>query len=185
MCKKVKLIKMSNFTFFHNVFYAICILKSFNNHISFVTCIFFEFGMVSKWCIREWVKFENRKQNETDWPRATSFATSFKMPCNLIVQLYCTYFAHDLTMILGDESRSGVNFFKPFTTRPSNKNFANHFILSILVGYSNDIALIFQLHRPNVPVMWQVTWKKTRDPNYLLTIDISSLILPKRLNCRI
>ena len=28
--KKVKLLKMSNFNFFHNVFYAICILKSFN-----------------------------------------------------------------------------------------------------------------------------------------------------------
>ena len=53
--KKVKLLKMSNFTFFHNVFYAICILKSFNSHISVVVCSFFEFGMVSKWCIREWV----------------------------------------------------------------------------------------------------------------------------------
>ena len=28
--KKVKLLKMSNFTFFHNVFFAICIFKSFN-----------------------------------------------------------------------------------------------------------------------------------------------------------
>ena len=28
--KKVKLLKMSNFTFFHNVFYAIWTLKSFN-----------------------------------------------------------------------------------------------------------------------------------------------------------
>ena len=27
---KVKLLKMSNFNFFHNVFYAICILKSFD-----------------------------------------------------------------------------------------------------------------------------------------------------------
>ena len=26
----MKLLKMSNFTFFHNVFYAICVLKSFN-----------------------------------------------------------------------------------------------------------------------------------------------------------
>ena len=47
---------MSNFTFFHNVFYAICILKSFKNHVSVVVCSFFEFGTVSKWCIREWVK---------------------------------------------------------------------------------------------------------------------------------
>ena len=27
-----------------------------NSHISIVVCNFFEFGMVSKWCIREWVK---------------------------------------------------------------------------------------------------------------------------------
>ena len=53
--KKVKLLKMSNFTFFHNVFCAICILKSFNSNI-LVICSFFEFGTVSKWCNREWVK---------------------------------------------------------------------------------------------------------------------------------
>ena len=47
---------MSNFTFFHNVFYAICILKSFKSHISVVVCSFFEFGTVSKWCFRERVK---------------------------------------------------------------------------------------------------------------------------------
>ena len=29
--KKVKLLKMSNFTFFHNVFYATCILRLFNH----------------------------------------------------------------------------------------------------------------------------------------------------------
>ena len=56
MWKKVKLLKMSNFTFYHYVFYAICILKSFNSHISVAICSFFEFGTVSKWCIREWVK---------------------------------------------------------------------------------------------------------------------------------
>ena len=55
--KKVKLLKMRNFAFFHNVFYAICILKSFNSHISVVVCSFFEFRMVSKWCIREWVMY--------------------------------------------------------------------------------------------------------------------------------
>ena len=43
MFKKVILLKMSNFTFFHNVFYAICTLKSFNSHISVVVCSFFEF----------------------------------------------------------------------------------------------------------------------------------------------
>ena len=52
MWKKVKLLKMSNFTFFHNVLYAICILKPFNSHISVVVCSFFEFRMVSKWCIK-------------------------------------------------------------------------------------------------------------------------------------
>ena len=46
---------MSNFTFSLDVFYAICVLKSFNTHISAVICSFFEFGTVSKWCIREWV----------------------------------------------------------------------------------------------------------------------------------
>ena len=38
--------------FSHNVFYAICILKFFNSHISVVVCSFFEFGTVSKWFIR-------------------------------------------------------------------------------------------------------------------------------------
>ena len=45
----------SNFTFFHNVFYAICISKSFDSHILVIICSFFEFGTVTKWCIREWV----------------------------------------------------------------------------------------------------------------------------------
>ena len=52
----MKLLKMSNFTFSQSDFYAICILKSCNSHISGVACSFFEFGTVSKWCIREWVK---------------------------------------------------------------------------------------------------------------------------------
>ena len=54
--KKVKLLKMSNFIFYHDVSYAICILKSFNSHISVAVCKFFKFGTVSKWCVREWVK---------------------------------------------------------------------------------------------------------------------------------
>ena len=29
----------------------------YNSHFSFVVCSFFEFGMVSKWSIREWVKW--------------------------------------------------------------------------------------------------------------------------------
>ena len=43
--EKLKLVKITNFTFFHSVFYGICILKSFNSHISVVVCSFFEFGM--------------------------------------------------------------------------------------------------------------------------------------------
>ena len=31
--EKVKFLKMSNFTFSHNVFHAICILKYFTSHI--------------------------------------------------------------------------------------------------------------------------------------------------------
>ena len=54
--RKVKLLKMSNFTFFLNVFNAICILKSLNSHVSVVVCSVFEFGMISKWYIREWIK---------------------------------------------------------------------------------------------------------------------------------
>ena len=50
---KVELLRMSYFTFFHNVFYATCTLKSFNSHIYVVVFSLFEFGMVSKWCIRE------------------------------------------------------------------------------------------------------------------------------------
>ena len=53
---KREIAQMSNFTFFHNVFYAICILKFFNSHISVVVWNFFELGTVSKQCIREWVK---------------------------------------------------------------------------------------------------------------------------------
>ena len=59
--KKVTLLKMSNFTFFHNVFYAICILKSFKSYISLAVCRFFKFEMVSKWWMMEWVKpFPNK-----------------------------------------------------------------------------------------------------------------------------
>ena len=58
----MKLLKMSNFTFFHNVFYAISILKSFISHISVAACSFFEFGKVSKWCIGERVKWSSDTQ---------------------------------------------------------------------------------------------------------------------------
>ena len=39
-------------------FYAFCILKPFNSHISVVVGSFFEFGMVSKWSIMDCVKTE-------------------------------------------------------------------------------------------------------------------------------
>ena len=55
----MKLLKTSNFTFYHNVFYAIFISKVFNSHVSDV--VLFEFGKVSKWYIREWVKSTNQQ----------------------------------------------------------------------------------------------------------------------------
>ena len=78
--KKVKLLKMSNFTFIHNVFYAICISKSFNSKISVVICSFFEFETVSKWYIREWGN--------------TSAGHSRLVLCNkeqLLSRRYCVY----------------------------------------------------------------------------------------------
>ena len=45
--------------FFQIVFYAICILKFFNSYISVVVCNFFEFGTVSKWCIKPWSHWGN------------------------------------------------------------------------------------------------------------------------------
>ena len=53
---KGEIAQMSNFTFFHYVFKTICILKLYKSHILVVVCSFFEFGMVPKWCIMEWVK---------------------------------------------------------------------------------------------------------------------------------
>ena len=38
------------------------ILKSLNNHISIVVGSFFEFGTVTKWCIREWVNALKKKK---------------------------------------------------------------------------------------------------------------------------
>ena len=58
--QKGEVVQISNFTFFHNVFYAISILESFNSHILVVFCSFFEFGTVLKWRIRELVKFSVR-----------------------------------------------------------------------------------------------------------------------------
>ena len=36
MVETGEIAQISNFSFFHNVFYGICILKSFNSHISVV-----------------------------------------------------------------------------------------------------------------------------------------------------
>ena len=61
--KKVKLLFLSNFTFFRNVFYALYILKSFNSHYSVVVCNFLELGTMSKWCIRNRVNASAIKKN--------------------------------------------------------------------------------------------------------------------------
>ena len=92
--EKGEIAQMSNFTFFLNVFHAICILKSFDSHITVVICSFFEFWTVSKWFIREWVNlplivwriFQPFKQQINVWC-LTLFSTSFHL--YLISQ--CTY----------------------------------------------------------------------------------------------
>ena len=81
---KVKLLKLSNFTFFHNVFYAIGIIKSFNSHISVVVCSFFKFGMVSKWCIRYWIK---SCCGTSSW-RPTCHLQNLGLPCMYMYFLF-------------------------------------------------------------------------------------------------
>ena len=59
--EKGEIAQNEQFHLSHNVFYAICILKSFNIHISVVVCSFIKFGTVSKWCTRECVNpFPNK-----------------------------------------------------------------------------------------------------------------------------
>ena len=53
--KKVKLIKMSNFTFFHNVFYAILSFKSFNSHILVVIFSLFNLGRSQNGVLGNWL----------------------------------------------------------------------------------------------------------------------------------
>ena len=55
-CGKGKIAQKEQFHLFPQCFLGNVYLKSFNRHISIVLCSFFEFGTVSKWCIREWVK---------------------------------------------------------------------------------------------------------------------------------
>ena len=85
--KKVKLLKMSNFTFFHNVFYAICILKSFNSHISVVLCSSFEFRTVSKWCNGEWVNSLPDNEN-VDLSKLKAFAENKLNMIKMMVYLF-------------------------------------------------------------------------------------------------
>ena len=59
-CEKGAIAQNEQFHLFQDVFYAICILKSFNSHISVVVCSFFELEMVSKWCIRECVNIVSK-----------------------------------------------------------------------------------------------------------------------------
>ena len=91
MWKKVKLLKMNNFTFFHNVFYAICIFKSFNSHISVVVCRFFIFATASKLCIREWVKLPFTKARHVSIHHPT---------CPRKYQVCCTNVAMSTTVYL-------------------------------------------------------------------------------------
>ena len=87
--KKVKLFKTSNFTFFRNGLYAICILKSFNSHIVIVVvCCFFEFGTASKWNIRELVNADDE-----------SLSLSLSNVCGNYCP-FCNKTLHDIWMIL-------------------------------------------------------------------------------------
>ena len=44
------------FHLFPQCFLCNMYLKILKSNISVVVCSFFEFGTVSKWCVREWVK---------------------------------------------------------------------------------------------------------------------------------
>ena len=80
---------MSNCNFFHNVFYAISALKSFNSHFSVALCSFFVFGMVSKWLTREWVNCgslnrsdcEKEKEKNADQHHFLLVTTCFQKLC--------------------------------------------------------------------------------------------------------
>ena len=63
--EKGEIAQNEQFHLFQNVFYAISIFKSCNSNISSVVCSFFDFGMVSKWCIREWVNDPKESPIET------------------------------------------------------------------------------------------------------------------------
>ena len=92
--------------FFHNVFNAIWTLKSCTSHISVVVCSFFEFGIVSKLCMRKLLKLQSASFNMTYlrkmptesricsfshdvlWPTEGRFYGLTSM--SLILQMLCT-----------------------------------------------------------------------------------------------
>ena len=51
-----KSFKNEQFHLFPQCFLCNLYLKNFNSHISFVVCSCFEFGTISKWCIRNGLK---------------------------------------------------------------------------------------------------------------------------------
>ena len=53
--EKGEIAQNEQFHIFPPFLYATGILKSCNCHISVLVCNFFQFEMVSKWCIGEWV----------------------------------------------------------------------------------------------------------------------------------
>ena len=57
MAEKGEIAQNKQFQPFPHCFLCDFILKSFDSHISVVVCSFFEFGTLSKWLIREWVKY--------------------------------------------------------------------------------------------------------------------------------
>ena len=103
----MKLLEMSNFAFFHNVFYAICILKSINSHIPVVICSFFELETVSKWCIREWVNVCQRSGHTSEYFWAFAFNRCWHVPnkrflynVNVLLPQKCWWMqrGHDITL---------------------------------------------------------------------------------------
>ena len=99
--KRGKLLKLSNLTFFQKVFNANCILKPFNSYISVVICSFFEFVMVSKWCIREWIKVI--------------------LCCELLLQFCCYFFIAPTKQSLGGGGGTGISLFVPPSVRLCTK----------------------------------------------------------------
>ena len=80
--KKVKLLILSNFTFIHNVSYAICTLNPVIDTFHLSSAASLNLGQVSKWCIREWVKskiptktFKSHLLDPRPFPVSNAFAT--------------------------------------------------------------------------------------------------------------